>query len=266
MWIAGRNLSDDGWILVGLTDHLGHVALAREAAGLVGLAGAIPGTQHTGAAKRVRMRFRRRLTALTDRDAALLQFAERTFGFRHVRFPDAPTRVVRGEFLKPRALPVHEIAALSEPTIEVEVDFVAYNAASYDAEPRVLVLGTSATEIPLGDLASGGVFTWGAAWSAGVARTLTLRDLGGVPRWVGTFTTAAGESLGAADHLEMSLTRRYLTKVTGAGVRTNVYHWFTSGEWPVLDPAWQSREATRYLTVEASAGTLQFRYRRAYAL
>lgn len=266
MWINGRDLASDSWTLVGLGDWLGGVTLERSGLAVPSVAGAVPSTAQTSGARRITMRFRRRLTVLTDRDAALLTLLDRTRGLCWVRFDDAPTRVIRGEFSKPRAVPVANVGALTEPTIEAEVTFTAYNAASYDTEPRVLVLGTSAVEVPLGDLASGGVFCWGAAWSAGVTRTLTLRDAGGVARWTGTFTTPSGESLASTEFLEVNLWRRYLTKVTGPGVRTNAYHWFASGVWPLLDPAYQSRAAARYATLEASAGTLQLTSRRAYAL
>lgn len=266
MWVNGRNLQDDGWYLIGLADWMRGVSLTRSATAIPGLAGVAPGTLQSSEARTIALRFRKYLTTIADRDAAALTFKDRMRGQLSVRFDDAPTRVVRCEASQPAFEAADQAPAFAVSTIEATVTLTCYDGASYDTEPRILALSTTPTDIPLGDLPVAVRLTWGGAWSATVARTCTVRDAAGNARAVLTLTAPSGESLSATDHHEIHTGKRYITKVTSAGVRTPEGDWYTSGAWLVLDPAWQDRANGRYLTAEISAGTAQLTYRKAYAL
>jgi hypothetical protein len=266
MWVDGRNLQDDGWYLIGLTDWMRGVSLARSVTAIPGLYGVAPGTLQSAEPRNITLQFRKYLTSITDRDAAVLTFKDRLRGQRSVRFDDAPTRVVRCEASQPIFTAAEGAPAFAVSTIEASVTLTCYDGASYDTEPRILALATTPTEIPLGDLPISARILWGGAWSASTSRTLTVRDAAGNVRNVMTFTAPSGESLSSTDHHEIHTGKRYITKVTSAGTRTPEYDWYTSGTWLVLDPAWQDRANGRYLTAEVSAGTAQLISRRAYAL
>lgn len=267
MWVNGRDPADDGWILVELGNWMEGFALTRATTALPNIGGVVPSTMRTAAPRSIALRFRKYLTgAISTRDAAVLTLADRLSGKLFVRFDDAPTRVIRCEASPVTVLPVAPGVQMSVATIEASVTLTAHDGASYDTEPQMRALATTAVEIPLGTLPSAGIVSWGGAWTATTARTLILRDAGGVARTTMTFTAPTGESLGATDFLEIDLARRYATKVTSAGVRTAQYDWYTSGGWLVLDPAFQDRTNTRYATLEISAGTAQLLYRKAWAL
>lgn len=266
MWLNGRDPGDDGWLLVGLTNWMAGLGVRRDTVALPNVGGVIPGTVQTADPRSIGLTFRRYLNAIGERDAAVYTLQDRLRGQLWVRFNDAENRVIRCVAGPVVIQPVHESAVFAVATIEATVTLTAYDGASYDTEPRVLALATTPTEIALGTLPSVGRIYWGGAWTATTARTLILRDAGGVVRTTMTFTAPTGESLAATDYLEIDLGRRYVTKVTSAGVRTAQYDWYTSGGWLTLDPAYQDRAGTRYATLEISAGTAQITYRKAYAL
>lgn len=272
MWINGRDPISDGWTLTGISNWYGGLAEQRSTTSIPGVAAVLPGSQlSVSGARAITLTFTTipgvgGLSSLTNRDTFANVLADLLSGVLWVRFDDAPTRVVRGEVTSLSFRSAVEGAAFGVPSLEATATLTCYDNASYDTEPRVVTLGTSPVEVPLGTLPSVGRISWGAAWTSATARTITLRDAGGVARYVMTFTAPAAESLSSTEFLEVDTGRRYVTKVTGAGLRTNEYDWYTSGGWLVLDPAWQARAATRFATLEVSAGTAQLVYRRAYAL
>lgn len=266
MFSNGRDLAADGWILIAIGDWMRAPTFNRSVIALPGIAGVIPGAQQTTDPRTIELTFRRYLTSILDRDSAVLTLKDRLRGKLWVRFDDAPTRVIRAVAGPVLVRPTHALTPFSVATIEATVTLTCYDAASYDTEPRILALATTPTEIPLGDLPSIARIMWGGAWTATTVRTLILRDVGGVPRQTITFTAPTGKSLASTDHHEILTGKRYVTKVTSGGTRTNEYDWYTSGGWLVLDPAFQDRDRTRYATVEISAGTAQIIYRKAYGL
>lgn len=266
MWINGRDPMDDGWIPVGLTNWMAAFGRQRNVTALPNIGGVVPASQQTAEPRLIQCTFRKRLTTLSERDSAMATLQDRLSGKLWVRFDDAPARVLRCVAGPVIAVPVHEVAVFAVATIEAMVTLTAYDGASYDVEPRILALATTPTEIALGTLPSSGIIYWGGAWTATTARTLIYRDHAGVVRKTMTFTAPSGESLASTDYLEIDLARRYLTKVTSAGARSNQYDWYTSGGWIALDPAYQDRAGTRYGSLEISAGTAQLTYRKAWAL
>lgn len=266
MWINGNDPETLGWTLTGLTGWSGGLRFTRTATALPGLAGVLPASYSTAAPREIEATFFARLPDVTARDAAIRALQDLLTGLLWVRFDDSPTRVVRCVASPVRVTPVHQSVAFAVPDIDAAVTLTCYDAASYDAEPRVVALPATATRypVPLGSLPSAGQIIWKGAWSAG-QRSLTVRDVGGVVRASLQLEPPPGESLSGNGYLEIDLARRYVTNVAAAGTRTNAYSWLVSG-WPVLDPAWQDTAAARYATIEISHGTAELYYRRAYAL
>ena len=262
MWINGRNPTDDSWHLIGLSGWLSGVPLTRSAAPVPAVYGVIPGPQQSATARSIVLTFECQLTAITARDAAIATLKSRLRGLLSVRFDDAPARVVRCEAQPPVFDPHETGVELSVSTIRATVTLTCYDGASYDVEPRVLVLTTTPTVLALGDLPAHGHLLWSGAWTATTTRTISLRTLGGVLVSVLPLTAPSGESLASTDFLEVDLSRRYLTKVDSAGLRDNQYDWreLTNSNWLRLDPTYGT------VTLDIDAGSAVLLYRRAYAL
>ncbi len=268
MWINGRNPADDGWSVMTISGWMIGATSDRPVAGMPGVAAVMPALSATVSPRTLSMTLEptAALTAITDRDAAVLTLKDRLRGLVWLRFDDAPTRVVRAVCTAFSVESAESFTVFTVPTVRVVISLTAYDPISYDTEPRVIALASTPTEVPLGDMASTPVIRWGGSWSSSTSRTLILRDAGGVARHTMTVTTSSTGSLASTDHLEIDVARRYLTKVEDDGTRTNVADWYASSTWPVFDPAFQDRSNSRFATVEISAGTAQLTYRRAYGL
>lgn len=261
MWINGRNPADDSWTLIGLTGWMSGVPLARPAVPLSGVYGVIPGLQQSAAARTITLTFRCMLTAITARDAAIATLKSRLRGLLSVRFDDAPSRVVRCEAQPPVFSPDTPGTELSVSTIDATVTLTCYDGASYDIEPRVLVITSTPTVVPLGDLPAHGHLLWSGAWTATTNRYATLRTVGGETVSVLLLQAPSGESLASTDFIEIDLSRRYITKVDSAAARTNQYDWrIANPNWLRLDPTFGP------VTLDVDAGAAVLLYRRAYAL
>lgn len=207
-------------------------------------------------------------TALTDRSVALARWQRAAAGLRRLRFDDTPGRVLRATFGAPQVESIAPRHAFVESArrLRLSVAITATDGASYDATPRVLVLGTTPTPIPLGTLPSTGVVVWRGTWSVGAARTLRYAGASGITYGELTLTPPTGSGgLGANDVLELDLARRYVTKVTAAGVRTNAYDWLTAGRWFALDDR-DGLPDVAWPTLLVTDGTATLLYRRAYQL
>jgi hypothetical protein len=266
MLINGRDLDLDGFLLVGLSGWASPPAWQRTVTALPDVHGVVPATRTTVDVRQMRMVVRIMCSTLSERQTKLQTLQDRISGLLTLRFDDWPGRVVRALAGAISVASVDPGGAFAIPAIEVTIPLVAYDGASYDAEPRVLALTTTPAAVSVGTLPSTGVLRLDGSWSAGASRTVTVRHANGQSTATLTFTAPTGQSLAAADVLEIDLSRRYVTKVTGAGVRTNAYSWKASGNWFGVDPAWGDRATSRFPTLELSTGTGTFLYRPTYAL
>jgi hypothetical protein len=268
MTINGRGLSALGATAAALSGWLDGPSSQRQATALPGVLGAIPATLATTPPRELTLTLRVAATSLTERAERLATLQDALAGLLIVRFSDTPDRFLRcvaGPLTVASIDPAHSMTTAAA-SLSVSVTLICYDAASYDGEPRILALSTAPVAVPLGTLPSVGVIRWQGAWAVSTARTLTYRGASGIAYGALTITTPSGDSLASGDHLEIDLARRYLTKVTAAGVRTNVYAWLTSGDWFAFDPADGDRAAARWPTLTLSAGSGTLLYRRAWAL
>lgn len=266
--INGRSLASLGVTARELSGWLDGVDTSRNSTPLPNVLGVVPAAASTSSARQIRLVLNVPAASLTARATILATLSDAFAGLLSIRFDDTPTRIVRavaGAFTVASIAPNIGMSE-SGRNMTVVVPLLAFDGASYDEEPRVLVLSTTPTEIALGTLPSPGIVQWSGAWSTGAARSLTYRSVNGIAYGLQTFTPPAGASLTASEFLEIDLGRRYVTKVTSAGVRTNAYSWLSAGSWFVPEAADGNRVASRWPTFEISAGAGVFFYRRTWAL
>lgn len=266
MLINGRDLDLDGFTLIALSGWSSPPSWQRAITALPDVHGVIPATRTTVDVRQMRMAIRIMCATLGERQTKLQALQDRLSGLLTLRFDDWPTRIVRAVAGAITVTSVDPGGAFAIPSIEVAVPLIAYDGASYDAEPNVIALTTTPAAIPVGTLPTTGVVRLDGSWSTGASRTLTVRHANGQSVATLTLTAPTGQSLAATDVLEIDLARRYITKVTGAGARTNAYSWKASGAWFAIDPAWAHRSASRTPTLELSTGTGTLLCRPAYAL
>lgn len=267
MLYNGRDLTSDGWYTIAVSQWLDGPKIQRASVPIPGVAGVIPATRAMVGERALNCTVRAYPSTLADRATLLRTLQDRIYsGLLAVRTDDWTDRIVRCVAGPLTVVPAVPTAVFASAVIDASFTLSAYDGASYDAEPRVLVLSTSPTALALGTLPSHGIIQLTGAWSAGVSRTLTLRNAGGVAVATLVLTAPTGKSLTSSEFLELDCTRRYITHVTSAGVRTNAYAWKSGGTWFALDPAHADRANGRDATFETSAGVGVFFYRRAYAL
>lgn len=266
--VNGRTLASLGVTARELSGWLDGPEMSRGATALPNVLGVLPAAITTSAARQVRLTLNVPAATLTGRAAILATLSDAFAGLLSLRFDDTPTRIVRavaGAFTVASIAPSLSMTEMARNMI-VSVPLLAFDGSSYDDEPRSVVLSTSPAEIALGTLPAPGIVQWSGAWSAGVARSLTYRSVNGIAYGVLTLTPPVGASLTASEFLEVDLGRRYVTKVTSAGVRTNAYSWVSGGAWFVPEASDGNRQAAQWPTLDVSAGAGLFLYRRSWAL
>lgn len=185
------------------------------------------------------------ITTVAQRLALLDYYSDLLTGPVELRFVDGTTRcamgicrVFQGAVQSPTFV---NIAA----TITVEV--VCANAARYESEPSMLVLGTTPVPVPVGTVAHGGYII--TTTSGFTPFTVTYRSVGGVA--LGQI--AVSPTLASGDYLILDLDAHDVVKVDTAGVRTREKLWDTSPTtWFSILPRDADRRAGAYATLESS--------------
>lgn len=266
--VNGRTLAALGVTARELSGWLDGPDMARASAVLPNVLGVLPAAVSTSAARQIRLTLNVPAATLTGRAAVLATLEDAFAGLLSLRFDDTPTRIIRaiaGAFTVASIAPSLSMTEAARNMV-VSIPLLAFDGASYDDEPRTVVLSSAPAEIALGTLPAPGIVQWSGAWSAGVARSLTYRSMNGIAYGVLTLTPPTGASLTASEFLELDLGRRYITKVTSAGVRTNAYSWLSGGAWFTPDATDASRQAAQWPTLEISAGAGLFLYRRSWSI
>lgn len=100
---------------------------------------------------------------LETRSTAANMFTNALRGMLEIRFPDAPTHVVRGVASPAVITPARDNAQFAEPDMLISVDIHCADTARYSQNARQIVLGTIPVPVPLGSLPSGGdIYVLGA--------------------------------------------------------------------------------------------------------
>jgi hypothetical protein len=266
--INGRTLAALGVTARELSGWLDGPDFSRGSVALPNVLGVLPASAATSSARQIRLVLNVPAATLTARATILATLADAFAGLLSLRFDDTPTRIVRavaGPFTVASIAPAIGMSEAGK-NMTVSVPLLAFDGSSYDDEPRSLVLGATSVEIALGTLPAPGIVQWSGAWSAGAARTLTYRGANGIAYGALVLTPPVGASLTSSEFIEIDLGRRYITKVSATGVRTNAYGWLSAGSWFVPESADGNRGALRWPTFEISAGAGVFFYRRTWAL
>lgn len=271
--INGRTLASLGVSGRALSGWLDAPAVQRQTTVIPGLLGVAPSPIMTSTAREIKLTLNVPVASLTGRAAALNTLTDALSGLLTLRFDDTPGRIVRAVAGPLTVASIAPNASMNEigKNLIVSVSFLAYDAASYDAEPLALVLGSTPVQVKLGTLPSPGILQWSGSWSTSASRTLTYRGVNGIAYGEMVFTAPAApeyspDSLSSSEFLEIDFARQYITHVTNTGVRTKAYDWLTSGQWFAPDPTDAYRAGDQWPTLDVSAGVGFFLYRRAYAL
>lgn len=268
----GLPASSYGLRITGLSGWLDGPQFTRASVGIPGLFGALPDPMAVGKERTITVDARLRLTDLQDRHEALARLAESLQGERKFTSIDRPRIVTRVHWIGSGVTGISDKTSMYHPTVNVRIAFVCYDGVSYDIEPRTVVLGSTPVQVPTGSAPSVGLLYVSGALTAGTTRTVTYTGINGRPygSWalrpplageLGTGSPA--ESLGANDHVEIDGLQRTVTKVTSAGVRSSVEHWF-SGAHFAIDPKHAARALNAFPRVGLSSGVGLFVYRRAW--
>lgn len=202
----------------------------------------------------------------TERATKLSAIREQLIGTICVRRDDVPNMVFRA-LAGPTTVVSVTGNAWFQASVVITIPFRLTDVVSYDVEPRPIIVSSTPVQIPTGTAATVGFLHWGGAWSTGVARTLTYRGVNGISYGTLTLTPPASASLTSSEYLELDFDKQYITKIDSAGARTSAYDWKSGGAWFAIDPADSAvQAANRFPTLEISAGTGLFLYRRAWML
>jgi hypothetical protein len=268
--LDGLPLSDTDWHAFELSGWLDGPSAERATTGIPGLFGALPATSATGQARTMLVGIRRRPGHITDRPDMLASLMERIQGERRFTTVDRPHHVT---YVHCTAVTVQSMSPQRSMVVretEVRLTLTAYDGASYDAAPRVLKIGQTPVQVPVGTLPSTGLWYVTGAMTSGAVRTIRYTGQNGQEYGAMTLTAPASESLGANDHLELDGMNRSVTKVLANGTRSNAEHWF-SGAWFAPDPKHATRarsadDVAAYGRVSITTGVAVLNYLRAWRL
>jgi hypothetical protein len=249
----GLTVEDGGPDIRGLT-------IERERVDWPNRAGGLASPRATVSARILRFVAIAQPTSAAARTALLDAYADALTGRIEVRFDDAPARVLHGRC---RVYDAEVVGAPRwvnlDPRITVEI--VCDHAAKWDREAQALVITSTPVEIPCGTLAHEGELLYCGAL-AGEVR-IRYRGITGtlLDELVLTIPTGA---LAANESLFVLLSDRALVKSSTTGILTDVYNWKTGGAWFTIDPRDGDRAADAWPSLETTAGTALYRWRRNY--
>lgn len=259
MQINFRDPVSYGWTPMDLSGWKDGPSYARGVTAVPGRAGLIPDPWTTGERRLITASFMARPATLGDRDALIHTLRDETAGEHWLTFTDSSTTMLRVRRVGAvRILPAS--APYWSPDLYADLTWEAVDGIALDRLARAVALPTAGTIIiPVGTAPSALTVILTSAWTSGTSRTLTATAPNGTI--LGTLTLTApsspADSLTANDALEVDMGNRTITKVTGAGVRTNAYAWKTAGDFFTLsgdEGATRSASAWPRLTVSAGDG------------
>jgi len=225
---------------------------------LPGSIGGVPSPAFTVGAGSLSVSARLKPTSLTDRESKINEVVWRMKGLLELRFADQPDKVLEAICTNVSAVPESSANSFVEPGLIVNLSFLTPRPYRFDRYGQIISFDTSRTEVPLGDLPSGGVVTiMGAATNP----TLTYRASSGESKETMGFTIA----LTSDDFLEVDLDKRTITKSI-AGTRTRDDSIRTSGQFFTLDPSHGSPSWGAWPTLEVSTNEGTIAYHRNWSV
>lgn len=252
-------LEDYGLVLYEGGPYLGGMQRRRTIEPWPGRVGGVAASTSTTGPSVLRFVTDTRVTTEAQRTALLDQYADTLCGTVEVRYADAPGRVMRGLCRAYEAdVPAPPRWVNIAPRIVVEIECPI--AHRWDAQPQSLVLGATPMPVPVGTLSHGGVvrLTGAAAGALSGETRLRYRGISGVL----LAELVLNVALLSGEHLVIDLDRGTLTRVSTAGVLTDVYAWKTGGSWFKLFPRDSARVLDAFATLEVTAGVALYHFRR----
>lgn len=257
--VNGTDLTDLGLVVENIEPWLSGPRLTRALAQIPGYTGALVGEAATSESRVITATTLARTTTWAARKALLDQLSDLCMtGVCELVTADDTSRVMYGLYTE-------SVSDLVAPRLvntegRMTVGWVCPDAAKYDIQPRGYALSSTPKAIPLGTLPSGGI--WRIMGALSGACTLTYRNLLGTA--LGTLTVSG--TLTSSEFLDVDLDQRTITKWSSAGVASDAYSWKSASTyWFRLDPGDGDRTTGVWGTLEQSAATGIFMYRRAWA-
>lgn len=250
-----------GLVMVDNGPLLGGVPVSRDVQPWPGRAGGLAAQSATIGPRTVRFVADATVTTVAARTAVLDRLSDLLTGLVEVRFDDAPSRVLRGLVSVYEAdVPVPPRWVNIAPRVVVEITCPL--ATRWDAQPTSRVLSATPTDIPVGTAPHGGVIFLTGTAAGALSGEVRLRYRGVSGVILNELVLSA--SLLAGEFLRIDLDAATLTRVTTAGVESNAYAWRTGGTFFRPAPRDGVRDVSAWPTLELTAGTGLYVFRRQY--
>jgi hypothetical protein len=261
--LQGRSLGDFSLALLPPFDNWFHTPrVDRTSESVVDYMASRPNTRARTEPRDLVLHTLLRADTIEEREAKQNAIADWLTGIVRITRMDSATKVVRAEYLGATVEAFASATHFVLPSLKLSLQFRAYDAASYDISPTIIALTTTPTPIIVGTLPSLGVITMPGGWSG--SRVLVYRGANGIVYGSLTIFVPATDTFAAGEHLRIDLARWRVTRVSASGVRTNVYHWLTGGDWFAPNATDVDRSRGMYPSLAMSAGTAQYRHRLAW--
>lgn len=257
VWLNEMPLDDLGLGLTGAPGHLSGVQWERAFPPSPGLVGGVPGVASVSPARSLVIRGLAELASLTDREALVTSLSRQVTGLQEVRYSDQPDKVFEAILEQVGVSPWEPSQEFVIGDVDIELRFRLAVPYKRDRYGQVISFGTTRTDIPLGDLPSGGVLhIMGSATDP----VLTYRGVSGEALRSMTFTI----TLGSNDYLVVDLNRRVIQKSVAGTVTTDASI-LTSGYFFQPDPGDGHPGWGGWPSLELSAGTGLYLYHRSWS-
>lgn len=235
-------------------NHLAGVARGFTTQGIPGAFGEVLSPTVSAPGKGITLTGRASVASLTAREAWLNKAQRYLNGRLELRFVDQPDKVQDAVLSDLSAEPEND-RSFVDPTLEIRMSFTCPNAWKRDRYAQVLTFGSTRTEIPLGDLPSGGLLK-----VMGTASAPTIRYRGASGEVLEEIVMATAP--GTTGTWEFDLDRRILTQNSAGTVAVSNDDFPSGYYWFQPDPADGREEWGAGPTLETTQGTGVYIYER----
>lgn len=262
--VDGRLLADFGLTARAVSQWRDGPTVTRAFRGLANTTGGVFAPRATGQTREFDLTVNVAGSSISDTTALLDTFDEALQGVVSVTFPDAPDREVRAICTGKSVVGAGRDTEFLIARLVATYSFVCADGASYDREPMLYALSTTAVPLALGSLPSLGIVQLTGGWTGD--RTITYRGGNGIAYGSLTITVPGSETLASTEYVELDLARRTITRVGSTGARDPIYKWKSAGAWFACDPTDASRAFGQAPTLVLSGGTGLYITRRAWSV
>lgn len=266
MQINFRDVSEMGWILTSVNGWKDGPSYTRGLTAVPGRAGLLADPLTVPERRTLTATLMAYTTNPDQRDGLVSALRDATTGAHVLTFADSAT-VVRVRRAGAIRITTPTTAIYATTVIYADITWDAVDGIALDLQARVISIAASGSvALSVGTAPCTPVVWLTGVWATNTARTLTVTSASGLVTGGMTLTAPASpaDSLTVHDALEVDMGARTITKITGAGVRTNAFGWRTSGTFLTIDGDTNAAGSASRLSV--SAGTALVQYVRGWAL